>query len=198
MGLLGPVLDLDDKVALLLRGDSLCDCALTLRSCCHSIQVVKKSCAIRQREEEASLVGHVDHFLRVSLLFLLGHCLGQVSDLEVGCATGRHNKCGLAGEESLAAGTLGADRWVNGPFTILTILDRHSLISCFPDDSFEVQLLSLRAFLNDTLAHHSEADWLTSLDGARDLLGDALIHVLGVESDLQVKVRVGIHIAAGW
>jgi hypothetical protein len=98
----------------------------------------------------------------------------------------------------LTTGTLGADRWVNGPFTILSVLDRHSLSSRFPDDSFEGQILGLRAFLNDTLAHHSEADWLTTLDGTGDLLGDALIHVLGVESDLEVEVRVGVHVAASW
>lgn len=56
--------------------------------------------------------------------------------------------------------------------------------------------MSLRALLSNTLAHHGEADWLTTSDGTVHFLRDALVDVLGMERHLEVKVRVGVDITA--
>ena len=72
---------------------------------------------------------HIDLILRVSSLLLLSHCLGEIGDLEVSCATGRHDQCWLSSEEALASCAFGADGWVDCPFVVLSVLNGNLLSS---------------------------------------------------------------------
>ncbi len=78
---------------------------------------------------------HIDLILRVSSLLLLGHSLGEIGDLEVSCATSRHDQCRLSSEEALACCALGADGWIDSPFVILSVLDGNLLGGRLSNDS---------------------------------------------------------------
>lgn len=168
--LLRPVLDLHDEVALLLGHDGLSDGSFALWGRGHTVEVIQEGCAVREWEEQAALVRHISHLLRVGNLLLLRHRLRQVSNLKVGIASGRHNQSWLTSEEALTSGALGADSWVNRPLTILSVLDLNRLSCGFPHDSLEGKFLSLRALMSDALAHHCEVNGLATLHLAHDLL----------------------------
>ena len=86
---------------------------------------------------------NVSHLLRVWYLLLLGHSLGEISDLEVGSASCWHDESGLAGEEALALGAPGADSWVDGPLAILGVLDGDCLCGGLAYHGAEGEILSL-------------------------------------------------------
>lgn len=153
LGLPRPVLDLDDEVALLLGGDSLDEGLLGFGRCRYTLQVVEHGRAVWQGEEEATLVRDVDHVLGIGDLLLLCHGLGQVGHLVIGIASRWDHESVLAREVALTGSTLCADRGVDSPFTVFRVLNLHRLCRFLPDYRLDGQLLRLRTFLGDALAH---------------------------------------------
>lgn len=140
---------------------------------------------------------YVNHVFSVWHLLFLCHALGQVGDLKVGCSTWRHNQCLLASEVSLAECALSANRRIDGPFTILRVLNGYCLRYGFAYNCLEVKFLCLRSFVCDTFAHHGQFNGFTTCDCAENFLGDAGVNRPWVESHFQVKVGVRVDIALG-
>ncbi len=127
------IVDFYDKVLLLLRSNRLSDGTLFSGFGGLAVEVVEQGGTVGQGEKDATLVEDFVSFSTVFFLLATRHGLGAVDDLVLGGALGRDDEGWLALEVTFAGVVLCADRRVNSPFFIFSVLNRDVLSDMFAD-----------------------------------------------------------------
>jgi len=141
-------------------------------------------------------VRNVFHLLRVGLLLLASHGLGQVVDFEGSFALCWDNERLLSSEVTTSRVTLSTDGWVDGPLLIIRVGDLNGLDSSLTDDCLEIKVLGLGTLLRDGVTHEVDLHGLSTLDFARDISLEVAVNILGMESDLYIHIGVGVNVAS--